>query len=131
MEEKKRWCYFIKTLCVCIFYKKTMMTNEQFTMWDLSVVLHHWYKLFQTSRMLNIIETKIFVKIIFNQFDILLTLNLRSFDKKKHMWTCDLYVWVGLASKPNQERERDRQRKKKRKRGKKDLFLMFLSFVYK
>jgi hypothetical protein len=72
--------------------------------------------------MLNIIETKIFVKIIFNQFDILLTLNLRSFDKKKHMWTCDLYVWVGLASKPNQERERARKKKKRGRGGRKIYF---------
>jgi hypothetical protein len=46
------------------------------------------------------------IKIIFSQFDILLTLK-PSFIRHKKKTTCELailYVRVGLASKPNQER---------------------------
>jgi len=45
-EEKRRWCYFIKPLCICIFYKND---DDKWTvdhMGPIGDVLRHWCKLF-------------------------------------------------------------------------------------
>ncbi len=34
--------------------------------------------------------------------------------KKDDIWTCDLYVWVRLASKPNQKREKEEEEEEER-----------------